>query len=168
MRSGRRLGLSGCPTLVAALALVGCTHGAGSATDGASASAAPAEDPSAPLSEARAKGIVIATLQTHDKKVQILGRPIQIANGTTDPDSLRVVVWRNDGALLADGLTVAELHAADPMVHALVTSALASAQSGTFLDATLHERPAPTFERTNLMRRDGVTWGGPRLLDPSR
>ncbi len=143
----------------------GCTHG--SAADGSgTGTAPPPEDPSVPLVESRAKGVVIATLQTHDKRVAILGRMIQVANGTTDPKSLRVVVHTNDGALVADGLTIAELQRVDPTLHALVTSAVAD---GTYLDATLHDGYRLDHDRHDVVQIGGAGAGnGSPLLGPSR
>lgn len=124
--------------VVVALSLAACTHAVTGGSE-ATSSGAPEDprDPSAVLAESRAKGVVLASLETHDKKVQILGRLLDAANGTTDPEALRVVVHTRDGALLADGVTVAELQRVDPALHALVTSALAS--NGTYLDATLQK-----------------------------
>lgn len=145
----------GLGILTAAFAMTfasACTHGAatdGPGTSGASAPAPGAADPSAPLarSQSRAKGIVIATIQTHDRRVAILGRMVQVANGTTDPESLRVVVHTNDGALLADGVPIAELERIDPSIYRLVTSAVASGDQGSYIDATLHVSRAERSSR---------------------
>ena len=73
----------------------------------------------------------IATLQTHDKKVTILG-------GMRDGD-VRVLVKNLDGTIVADGITVDELSHSDPILGALITDAVAS--RGNYLDATLYLDP---------------------------
>jgi hypothetical protein len=172
MRSALLDQSSGCLALLALVSLTAlssaCTHG--TATDGSGTGSAPApEDPSVPLATSRAKGIVIATLQTHDKRVAILGRMIEVANGSTDPQSLRVIVHTNEGALVADGLTIAELQRLDPMLYTLVTSALAS-NDGTYIDATLHDAHREVPGNRDFVRTTASAGGasGPRLLDPSR
>jgi hypothetical protein len=64
---------------------------------------------------------------THDAKVAILG----------GGKELRVVVRSLDGTLIADGLTLAELRVQHPAVYEVVTSASASADGTTYVDATL-------------------------------
>ena len=59
----------------------------------------------------------IATLQTHDKKVTILG-------GIKD-GGLTVMVKNLDGTIVADGITVDELSRTDPILGALITNAVA-------------------------------------------
>ncbi len=113
-------------SFVVALPLFACTQPAGSqSVEPAPATAAtPPEETGVVGAPSKARGIVIAKVQTHDAKVSIL------AGG----GDLRVVVRKTDGTLVADGVTVDELRAKDPMLHAIVTSAVAS--SGTYLDAS--------------------------------
>jgi hypothetical protein len=87
--------------------------------------AAPAADP---LEGSRARGVVIATVETNDARVSILG----------GGKELRVIV-RKGGVIVADGLTLAELREKDPALHQVVTSAYAS--NGGYLDATLGRSP---------------------------
>lgn len=72
----------------------------------------------------------IATLQTHDKKVTILG-------GMKDGD-VRVTVKNLDGTIVADGITADELSHSDPILGALIQSAVASNGGSSYLDATLY------------------------------
>jgi len=111
---------------IAISALVGCTQPSG--TGGEAPLPASAATPPEATSEgapSKARGIVVAKVQTHDAKVSIL------AHGGGE---LRVVVRKTDGTLVADGVTVDELRAKDPLLHTIVTSAVA--QNGTYLDAS--------------------------------
>lgn len=82
---------------------------------------------------------VIATLETHDRRVSILGG----ARSGAQSDELRVTVHDREGTVIADGITVQELHRTDPLLGALITNAVAKTAepagpaSGTYLDATL-------------------------------
>jgi hypothetical protein len=77
---------------------------------------------------------VIASLVTHDAKVTILG--------SSKDGALRVVVRNHDGAVVADGITVDELRVSDPLLHVLVTNAIASGRGDSpYLDATLERAP---------------------------
>jgi len=73
------------------------------------------------------KAPVIFSLQTHDAKVSVL-------SGT----DMRVAVTRNDATTIA---TLDELRVKEPELFEIVSSAVA--HNGTYLDATLHETPAP-------------------------
>ena len=119
----------------ASLALLGaCAHSTGSSDAPPPASAAAASEPAEPTGAAsEAGGKVIATFVTHDSRVSILSRAEQ--------DDLRVVVRKRDGQLVADGISIDELQTRDPLLHAIVKSAVASNGKGTYLDATL-DRPA--------------------------
>lgn len=137
--------------LVLALApalLLACTHGGGSdgsAAEGpppASAAAAPGA-PNAPEEESKAEGVVIGAVVTNRAKVSILSR------GKGD---LRAVVRKN-GVIVADGVTFEALQASDPLLHAVVTSAVAvsgGAEPGTYVDATLH-RDTPSAHGGTLL-----------------
>ena len=83
-----------------------------------------------PETVAKSTRPTIATLQTHDKKVTILG-------GAKDGE-LRVLVRDLEGTVLADGITVDELSRTDPMLGALITNAVAQSGGSTYLDATLY------------------------------
>lgn len=111
--------------------LTGCAHSTESSDASSPASAATNEPAS--TEEPRASGKAIGAIVTHDAKVTILSR----AHG----DDLRVVVRKNDGQLVADGIALSELQTRDPLLHAIVKSAVASNGGGTYLDATL-DRPA--------------------------
>jgi hypothetical protein len=94
---------------------------------GCSQASAPAVETAAP---SQTQGVVIAQIVTHDAKVALVG-------GGRD---LRVVVRKLDGAMVADGVTLAELRARDPELYTVVTSAFAQASDGTsngYVDATL-------------------------------
>jgi hypothetical protein len=111
--------------VVIASLLVGCSQGAGTTGDvapPASAANAWSVDHDAP---SRARGVVLGQVVTHDAEVTILG-------GGGD---LRVVVRAADGTLLADGVSLADLHTCSPALHRIVTSAFAQ-QTG-YVDATL-------------------------------
>lgn len=87
-----------------------------------------------PVAEARgtasqAHGPVVATFVTRDKKVAIVGGGRE----------LRVVVHDTSGALVADGLSLAELRQRDPFLAVVVESAVAGADDGSYVDATLHK-----------------------------
>ncbi|HSO31300.1 MAG TPA: hypothetical protein VLT33_02255, partial [Labilithrix sp.] len=97
---GNRAWIVGSLAAFMLLPLLGCSQAAGTA----------AEPPAA------ARGVVIASIVTHDAKVAILG----------GGDDLRVVVHRLDGTLVADGVTLDQLRAQQPELYALVTSAFAS------------------------------------------
>jgi hypothetical protein len=112
------------------LAQVACTHSAGSGD--APPLTIAASEPTARIDESRAKGAVIGTVVTHDAKVSILARG----------GELQVVVRKLDGAIVADGVSIDELRATDPALHAIVTSAVASRHGETYLDATLDRAPA--------------------------
>ncbi len=112
-------------SLAAMMILMACTQGAG--TPAAAAADAPPPASGAP-SQAEARGaVVIAVLVTHDSKVAIMG-------GGKD---LRVVVRKMDGAIVADGITLAELRVLDPDLYEVVNSASASADGHTYVDALL-------------------------------
>jgi len=101
---------------VAALALLsslGCSQAGGAALD--------APEPTT------ARGVVIASVITHDAKVAILGGGAE----------LRVVVRKLDGTLVADGVTLDALRVQDPALYVLVTSAYASSDGHVYVDATL-------------------------------
>ena len=85
-----------------------------------------AKKPSAP---------VIAALKTHDGKISIVG-------GGKD---LRVNVTKDDGTVVADNASLDELRTKDPETWMLLKSSLAQ-NSGTFIDATFHETPAPALK----------------------
>ena len=72
---------------------------------------------------------VIATFATQSGKVSVLG-------GTGGRD-LRVVIVSNDGSVVANGITLAELRTRNREVYELVTTAVASESGsrGAFLDA---------------------------------
>jgi hypothetical protein len=106
--------------------LVACTH----ASSGDPTGNAPAtETPATPVVASHAKGAPIATIATRDAKVTIL------AHDGADRD-IRVVV-RKGGSIVAEGISVDELRAADPALHAIVTNAIASRKDATWVDATL-------------------------------
>jgi hypothetical protein len=123
----------------ALVSTAGCTHA--SSTDGTGTGTTASEAPAvvaAPVAESRAKGVVIATVVTHDTKVSILGRGV-------GRDELRVIVQKTDGALIADGISIDDLRRTNPTLHTLVTQAIATGPSGdrTYVDATLdrnHDR----------------------------
>jgi hypothetical protein len=112
--------------LLGGLFLVSCTHPAPSETT--SRTSEPVTTTGRP---------VVATFETHDAKISILGG----AAGADEP--LRVVVRNQEGTILADGITVDELRRTDPLLGALVTTAVAhngaksSELKGTYVDATL-------------------------------
>ncbi len=81
------------------------------------------DDPHGAQSQAR--GPVIATVVTRDAKVAVVGGGAE----------LRFVVRKQDGTLVADGLTASELRAKDPFLSVVVESATAGAD-GSFVDAT--------------------------------
>ncbi|HEY8080373.1 MAG TPA: hypothetical protein VIF62_39860 [Labilithrix sp.] len=119
--------------LVAALApsvlLAACSSGS---------STAPGETPPANVAaqtnilddahgaEAQTRGPVIATVVTRDAKVAVVGGGAE----------LRFVVRKQDGTLVADGLTSRELHEKDPFLSIVVESAVAGAGGGSYVDAT--------------------------------
>ena len=115
------------------LVTVACSHadgaseGLGQADEQPSASA-----PVSPAAGARTKGPGVATVMTHDARVSIHGR--------AGAEDLRVVVRKTDGTLVADGLSIDQLRQTDPTLHAIVTSAVASSDKGTYLDATFVAR----------------------------
>jgi hypothetical protein len=113
-----------CAFVLFALTVTACSTGRGSGDS-------PADPPA--TTTARASGNEIATIVTHDAKVRILG---------SHDGALRVAVYRTDGVLAYDGISLDELRAADPVLHALVTSAVASkpGPGTTYVDAIL-ERP---------------------------
>ncbi len=117
------------------LSLLGaCAHSTGSSDAPPPASAAATSEPVNPTSTtSQAGGKVIATFVTHDSRVSILSR--------AGHDDLRVVVRKSDGQLVADGISIDELQTRDPLLHAILESAVASNGKGTYLDATL-DRPA--------------------------
>lgn len=76
----------------------------------------------------KATGPVIATIATNSKKVSVIG----------GGDELHVVVRDNEGAILADGLTLPELRRYDALLGVVVSDAVASnGGGGTYVDATL-------------------------------
>jgi hypothetical protein len=83
------------------------------------------------------RGPVIATVVTRDAKVAVVG----------GGSALRFVVRKQDGTLVADGLTAAELRARDPFLSVVVESAVAGAGSGGggWVDATrgMHQPTHP-------------------------
>lgn len=121
---------------VARLASVACLLGAcahSTESSDASSPASSATNEPASAEASRAPGRAIGAVVTHDAKVTILSRE--------HGDDLRVVVRRNDGQIVADGIALSELQTRDPLLHAIVKSAVASNGDGTYLDATL-DRPA--------------------------
>jgi hypothetical protein len=121
---------------LAAIALVSCSSG----TQSPSGESAPPPSGNGALLEdvhggaAQTRGPVIATVVTRDSKVAVVG-------GGTE---LRVIVRKADGALVADGLSLAELRARDPFLALVVESAVAGNGGGTYIDATFRqEKQAP-------------------------
>ncbi|MBX3226406.1 MAG: hypothetical protein KIT84_44710 [Labilithrix sp.] len=103
-----------------AFALAACTH---RADDASSVEPTPPATLEPAPTKAKTKGLVLATLVTHDAKVSIL-------------TGERVIVQKTDGTLVADGISVDELRAVDPLLHVLVRDAVAS--NSTYLDGTYH------------------------------
>jgi hypothetical protein len=103
-----------------------CTHPTGGADGPPPSSAAQetAPPPAQSESEAERKRVVIAAFVTRDMKVSILAGK-----------EMRVVVRKTDGTLVADGITLSELAARDPELHAIVRNAVVSNTPGTFIDA---------------------------------
>lgn len=137
MRSGSPFVLA-----LAVAALAACSEPAGT-TEAQPASTPPAAAAPSPIADgepSQTRGPVIATLVTHDGKVSIVGHG----------GDLRVVVRKNDGTLLADGVTLAELERRDPDAFRLVKSATAGAEGG-FLDAT-YRAPAKAHLDATLDR----------------
>lgn len=109
------------------LALPACTQEVGTSAQPATATPTTpsAVDEVAPTpAPSKTHGIAIGTIVTHGARVSILG-------GGTE---LRYVVRGADGAMVADGLTLDELRAKDPLLSEIVRSATAS--RGTWLDAS--------------------------------
>src|SRR5688572_5868875 len=105
---------SALPCLV--LLLVGCTQNAGLGDAPPPTTAPPrAEDLPLVVAPSKTTGPVIGTVVTHDARVAIVGGK-----------GLRVVIRDRSGAMVADGLSLDELRGKDPMLHALVTSAVAA------------------------------------------
>ncbi len=75
--------------------------------------------------QSQTRGPVIATVVTRDAKVAVVGGGAE----------LRFVVRKQDGTLLADGLTSRELEAKDPFLSVVVESAVAG-MGGSYVDAT--------------------------------
>ncbi len=75
--------------------------------------------------ESQTRGPVIATVVTRDAKVAVVGGGAE----------LRVVVRKQDGTLLADGLTANVLRNEDPFLSVVVESAVAGAGAG-YVDAS--------------------------------
>ncbi|MBX3191247.1 MAG: hypothetical protein KF819_29890 [Labilithrix sp.] len=116
--------------LVCALPLASCSPSAGTTGEAQPpASALAVGDQVAP---AKTEGVVLGKIVTQDAKVSIVG-------GRRD---LRIVIHRHDGALVADGLSLAELRAREPALYVLVTSAVAGvsgeadAKRASYVDAT--------------------------------
>jgi hypothetical protein len=84
----------------------------------------------------------LGTIVTHDARVSIIS-----CGG-----DIRLVVRKSDGALVADGISIDELRNHDPMLHAIVTNAVAS-NGGTYLDATLTAQPPLEPMRQGLGQR---------------
>jgi hypothetical protein len=125
--------------------VLACTHptGSGDSPPPASAEARVAEAPNATEAASRARGLPIATIVTHDAKVSIL---------TSLSGELRVVVRKTaDGTLVADGISVDELKTTDPLLHTIVTNAVASRDAKSapkeYLDATLDRHQPPPSDR---------------------
>jgi len=115
--------------------VLGCAHStAASDAPPAASASTPTEPPAVPGDESRAGGKVIGTFVTHDAKVSVLS-----SEGSGE---LRVVLRKSDGQLVADGIPLSELEARDPLLHEIVTSAVASNRRGTYLDATLVPPPS--------------------------
>jgi hypothetical protein len=122
--------------------LVACTHPTGSTGDSPPPSAA-TESTEAPAAPSQAGGRPLATVVTKDARVTIL---------STGSEDLRFVVRKTDGSMVADGITSDELQKTDPILHSIVTSAVAgtdkAGNGGTkakapYVDATLHLRAEP-------------------------
>jgi hypothetical protein len=121
-----RLTTSGILFTVAA-----CTNptGSGDTPAPATASAANETEPPAASTTWSTRGRPIVTVATRNAKARVLG---------SMTGELRVVVQKLDGTIIADGISIDELRAADPLLHTIVTSAVASAGGGgTYLDAIL-------------------------------
>lgn len=97
------------------LVLAACSQSAGTGGESPSPASAAAPPP--------ARGFVIATVVTHDAKVNIL---------TSAGGDLRVVVRKLDGTLVADGIPLDELRTTDPALYTVVTSARAGVIDATF------------------------------------
>ena len=122
-----------------ALSSFACTQGVTSNGDAPPPATATEHASEPPRTESRARGRELGTIVTHDAKVSIL----------SSAGDLRLVVRKADGAIVADGIPIDELRTTDPLLHTIVTSSVAKASPGTFLDATLE----PTL-------RDPITASG--------
>jgi hypothetical protein len=89
--------------------------------------------PVAHRAEAPAAGAVVGHLQARDRRVTI--------RSTTDGP--RFTVRANDGAVLADGITAAELQAQQPELFRAVETGVAQGP----LDATLYRRASSGRDR---------------------
>lgn len=108
------------------LVAAACSQSTGAAGDAPPPSSAATS--AAPAAPGGARGVVIGHVVTHDARVSIVGRGGELA----------VVLRKVDGTLVADGIGLDELRARDPVLHTIVTSALASGEGdGAYVDATL-------------------------------
>jgi hypothetical protein len=101
---------------------------------------------------------LIGTIVTHDQRVSILGR------GPTGGD-IRVVVKKEDGTIVADGITLDELRKTDPTAYSLVTNAVAGegTKSGDFVDATNTQSGTKAGKGVTAPRNLGAPQGGQPL-----
>lgn len=114
-----------------------CSH---SETESVPATASSVNDVAPPtIGEpvARSTGKVIATVVTNNAKVSILS-------------GQRVVVRKTDGTIVADGISVDELAAVDPMLHVLVRSAVASNEGAGGLPSPVEPYIDATNTRTQV------------------
>jgi len=117
------------PLYLAPLLLVACSQNAGSGDVPPPATARGSDDAPLALAPSKTTGPILATVVTHEARVAIVG-----SRGR----GLRVVVRDRAGELVADGVSLDELRARDPVLHALVTSAVAARAPGQpYIDATL-------------------------------
>jgi hypothetical protein len=137
--------------IAAAVVLASCSSGApgggfgGESPPPASAAQAPGAELPSGDAPSSTKGPVIATVETREARVAIVG-------GGAD---LRVVVRKVDGALVADGLTLAELRERDPFLSVVVESAVAGGGGGgSYIDATNRKRDAEPKPKALMMLLD--------------
>jgi hypothetical protein len=106
--------------IVAALTVAACSSTSPAPATGNDNSSTVAEAPVQRTEAASASNApVIATIATNHQRVSILG-------GAKDGEPLRVVLRDAEGTILADNITVDELTKRDPVLGALVTTAIAS------------------------------------------
>jgi hypothetical protein len=108
--------------------VIACSQPSGPSGEAPPPASAPSPITDVHGAPSRTRGPLIATLVTRDAKLSVIG----------GERGLRVVIRKHDGAIVADGLTLAALRDRDPALFQVIDQSIAYGE-GSFVDAILDD-----------------------------